>query len=178
MLNAYLTFEAMIDHGYEFSCVCCGYHPKVLIHDLTKKSRLQIWSRKSPCPTCPRGHTTNSRHWPVLVWCAQDILHREWWWGREGDQSFPCACMLWEMGSQHHLYIGPQTRDSRSLHSTEYEKVMKTETGDHNPIPDTPPGWWNSGKCASHSGAPIDPLVEVVTLEESRMTKVWHTVFD
>ncbi len=33
-------------------------------------------------------------------------------------------------------YIGPQTHGSHFLYNTEYEKVTKPETGNHNPIPD------------------------------------------
>jgi len=35
---AYLSFETLVEHDYEFFCMRCGHHPKVLIHDLTKKA--------------------------------------------------------------------------------------------------------------------------------------------
>ena len=37
IINAYLHFEALSDHRYNFNCCVCGYHPKVLIMDLNKK---------------------------------------------------------------------------------------------------------------------------------------------
>ena len=37
ILNAYLHFDALTEHSYEYSCILCGYHPKVLIMDLNKK---------------------------------------------------------------------------------------------------------------------------------------------
>lgn len=35
--NAYLHFEALSDHGYDFFCSRCGYHPSILVWDLCKK---------------------------------------------------------------------------------------------------------------------------------------------
>ena len=38
MSHAYLAFEASTDHDYEFSCHRCGYYPKGLVYDVTKKA--------------------------------------------------------------------------------------------------------------------------------------------
>ena len=35
--DAYLHFEALSDHGYDFFCSRCGYHPSILVWDLCKK---------------------------------------------------------------------------------------------------------------------------------------------
>jgi len=35
--NAYLHFEALTDHSYDFACVLCGYHPPALVLDANKK---------------------------------------------------------------------------------------------------------------------------------------------
>ncbi len=37
VLHAYLHFEALTDHEYNFSCVTCGDHPPVVIMDLHRK---------------------------------------------------------------------------------------------------------------------------------------------
>lgn len=37
ILQAYLSFEALSDHTYTFSCVTCGYHPVSVVMDLHKK---------------------------------------------------------------------------------------------------------------------------------------------
>ena len=37
IFNAYLHFEAMTDHNYQFNCAVCGYHPVTLIMDLNRK---------------------------------------------------------------------------------------------------------------------------------------------
>ncbi|XP_057677447.1 uncharacterized protein LOC130906813 [Corythoichthys intestinalis] len=35
--HAYYHFEALTNHDYSFSCVCCGYYPPVVVMDLHKK---------------------------------------------------------------------------------------------------------------------------------------------
>jgi len=37
VINAYLHFDSLSQHSYEYSCSLCGYHPKILIMDLNKK---------------------------------------------------------------------------------------------------------------------------------------------
>ena len=37
MVNAYLHFDALSDHSYDYNCLLCGYHPTTLIMDLNKK---------------------------------------------------------------------------------------------------------------------------------------------
>ena len=37
VMHGYLHFEAMSSHSYDFSCVCCGDHPPIVIMDLHKK---------------------------------------------------------------------------------------------------------------------------------------------
>ena len=37
LLNAYLHFEALTEHSYDFTCVSCGFHPPVLIADLNRR---------------------------------------------------------------------------------------------------------------------------------------------
>lgn len=36
--KAYLHYEALCDHSYEFNCVVCGYHPSILIWDTFRKA--------------------------------------------------------------------------------------------------------------------------------------------
>ncbi|CAG2238754.1 unnamed protein product [Mytilus edulis] len=38
MEAAYLNFEALCDHEYEFNCILCGYYPKVVIWDTFRKA--------------------------------------------------------------------------------------------------------------------------------------------
>ena len=37
ILKAYLHFDAMSNHSYNFNCVLCGYFPQILIMDLNRK---------------------------------------------------------------------------------------------------------------------------------------------
>ena len=37
VVNAYLHFDALTDHSYDYNCLLCGYHPTTLIMDLNKK---------------------------------------------------------------------------------------------------------------------------------------------
>lgn len=37
ILHAYYHFEALMNHDYSFSCVCCGYYPPIVVMDLHKK---------------------------------------------------------------------------------------------------------------------------------------------
>ncbi len=127
MLNAYLTFEAMIDHGYEFSCVRCGYHPKVLVHDLTKKAVFKFEAGKAPVPEDTKPTVDADQFWSDV---HKDIIARGVVRGGNNPFRVPACYEKWAP------YIGPQTRGSRFLYNTEYEKVTRPETGDHNPVPD------------------------------------------
>jgi hypothetical protein len=42
MLNAYLHFEALSDHEYDFSCHLCGYFPPLLSLDVDKKGVFEL----------------------------------------------------------------------------------------------------------------------------------------
>ena len=37
IINAYLHFDALSDHLYNYNCLLCGFHPTMLIMDLNKK---------------------------------------------------------------------------------------------------------------------------------------------
>jgi len=37
VVNAYLHFDSMSQHDYNFFCILCGYHPTTLIMDLNKR---------------------------------------------------------------------------------------------------------------------------------------------
>ena len=42
MLNAYLHFEALSNHSYDFSCLMCGYFPPLLTLDVDKKGMFEL----------------------------------------------------------------------------------------------------------------------------------------
>ena len=50
VLNVYLHFESLVNHQYEFSCVLCGFHPKIMIMDLNKKISSRCSAEKFELP--------------------------------------------------------------------------------------------------------------------------------
>lgn len=42
VVNAYLASETLVDHQYEYTCIQCGIHPPVLVHDVTKKAAFKF----------------------------------------------------------------------------------------------------------------------------------------
>ena len=40
--NAYLHFEALTDHTYDFACVLCGYNPTALVLYANKKGAFDL----------------------------------------------------------------------------------------------------------------------------------------
>ena len=47
VMHGYLHFEAMSSHSYDFSCVCCGDHPPIVIMDLHKKGAFHQTGKKN-----------------------------------------------------------------------------------------------------------------------------------
>ena len=41
IVNAYLYFECLSQHDYDYYCVLCGYHPTILIMDLNRKIKFK-----------------------------------------------------------------------------------------------------------------------------------------
>ena len=46
VLNAYLHFDVLSEHSYDYSCVLCGFHPQVLIMDLNRKIAFRCAAEK------------------------------------------------------------------------------------------------------------------------------------
>ena len=40
--NAYLHYEALCDHKYDYFCVLCGHHPAFLVTDADKKGMFDL----------------------------------------------------------------------------------------------------------------------------------------
>ena len=49
ILHAYLHFEALTNHNYSYSCVCCGYHPPVVVMDLHKNGVFNLPGKSQSC---------------------------------------------------------------------------------------------------------------------------------
>jgi len=55
VLHAYIHFEALTNHDYMYSCINCGYYPKVVIMDLHKKGEFSVPCKLLYC-TAPRNY--------------------------------------------------------------------------------------------------------------------------
>lgn len=44
--HAYLHFEALTHHDYNFSCLKCGHHPPVVVMDLHRKGVFSMPGKK------------------------------------------------------------------------------------------------------------------------------------
>ena len=42
---AYLHFESLSDHSYEYNCHVCGYHPSIMIYDTFRKASFKYSSK-------------------------------------------------------------------------------------------------------------------------------------
>ena len=125
--NAYLAFEATVAHDYTFSCVRCGHHPSVLIHDLTKKAVFRYDASNLSPPECNTPVVDADEFWANI---QKEIVARCLIRGKANPFQVHPSYHQWAP------YIGPQTRKNRLLYNTEYLKVHHTEPEDHEPIPE------------------------------------------
>lgn len=67
ILQAYLSFEALSDHTYTFSCLTCGYHPVSVVKDLHKKGvfGMPVSSIEEP-PEDFDGHVNAENFWKLV----------------------------------------------------------------------------------------------------------------
>ncbi|XDV11852.1 hypothetical protein PO909_000657 [Leuciscus waleckii] len=110
LIHGYLHFEALTDHDYNFSCVCCGHHPPVVVMDLHKSCvfSLAVSELEDP-PDGFDGEVDIDEFWDSL--CLERIAR--------GFVPKP---------TYHHWapWIGPYTRKSNKVLNTEHEKVHTT----------------------------------------------------
>ncbi|KTF79584.1 hypothetical protein cypCar_00045591, partial [Cyprinus carpio] len=68
VLHAYLHFEALTGHEYEYSCVTCGDHPPIVIMDLHRKGvfNMSLSDIKLP-PKDFNGHMDMDDFWDKLA---------------------------------------------------------------------------------------------------------------
>lgn len=45
--NAYLHYEALCKHQYDYFCVLCGYYPTFLVTDADKKGMFDLSGKKT-----------------------------------------------------------------------------------------------------------------------------------
>ena len=125
MTCAYLAFEACSGHDYGFTCNRCGFYPKCLIYDLTKKAVFDFaFSEVSP-PQNPSETVDAEKFWGDL---RSEIVSR----CSEGGRTVKIKpnYTFWAP------YIGPNTRKDNNLYNTEYEKITSPDPEESEPVPE------------------------------------------
>lgn len=118
VVNAYLHFDSLNQHDYNFFCILCGYHPTTLIMDLNKK--VSFACDKSQLEL-PEEYDQNDA----------DYVDCEYFWEKVElamlMRGFPRRTVP-EFEVQTHLlswspFIGRMTRKNDLLLNTEHRKV-------------------------------------------------------
>ncbi|XP_049339463.1 uncharacterized protein LOC125804568 [Astyanax mexicanus] len=116
ILHAYLSFEALSDLTYTYSCVSCGYHPATVVMDLHKKGvfSMPVSSIEEP-PQNFDGKVNAKDFWEMV---SLEMISR-------GFVQSPKANPFVVHPSYHNWapWIGPHTRGSDFVLNTEYKKV-------------------------------------------------------
>ena len=120
IFNAYLHFDALSNHRYDYACVICDYHPKIIMMDLNRKITFR-------CPAknlqVPEDYEVNADD--------QDETNAEDFWRRVELsmvlRDFPERNFRTFLWSLHYLLgrrtLGKKTRKSKNILNTEHCKV-------------------------------------------------------
>ncbi|KAA8585590.1 hypothetical protein FQN60_004284, partial [Etheostoma spectabile] len=116
ILQAYLSFEGLSDHDYQYACISCGYHPAVVVMDLHKKGVFSMPVSEIPNPPQHYNGEVNARSFWEAV--TMEVIIR-------GLYPPGCRNPFVVKPTYHNWspWIGPQTRRSDILINTESEKV-------------------------------------------------------
>ena len=107
MLNAYLAFESLSSHTYDFFCFICGHHPAALIYDATKKPLFRMSLDDMKVPSYPRPTVDAVSFWSD---CTEDHLLPML------DPSYkPTIKPSYDYWAP---YVGPHSRSGSHLYST------------------------------------------------------------
>ncbi|XP_048010469.1 uncharacterized protein LOC125244425 [Megalobrama amblycephala] len=116
VLHAYLHFEALTGHEYEYSCVTCGDHPPIVIMDLHRKGAFNMsLSDIKPPPKDFNGHMDMDDFWDKL---ALQMIGRGFV-KKQSDNPFT-------VHPNYHCWapwIGRNTRKSSQCLNTEFQKI-------------------------------------------------------
>ncbi|XP_076037419.1 uncharacterized protein LOC143022898 isoform X2 [Oratosquilla oratoria] len=125
--NAYFAFESLQRHDYGFYCVMCGHHPKVLIHDLTKKAVFDYEVSSVKPPDDPEQEVDVEDFWGAV---SKEMIAR----GIVRDQPNPFKV---KPGYKNWApFMGKCTRGGRKMYNTEYMKVSQVDDDDNSPVPE------------------------------------------
>ncbi|XP_027881589.1 uncharacterized protein LOC114149740 isoform X2 [Xiphophorus couchianus] len=116
ILQAYLSFEGLSDHDYQYSCISCGYHPAVVVMERHKKGVFSMPVSEIPNPPQHYNGKVNARSFWEAV--TMEVISRGLYpSGRKNPFVVKATYHNWSP------WIGPQTRRSDILMNTESEKV-------------------------------------------------------
>ncbi|XP_043952543.1 uncharacterized protein LOC122819687 isoform X2 [Gambusia affinis] len=117
ILQAYLSFEGLSDHDYQYSCISCGYHPAVVVMERHKKGVFSMPVGEIPNPPQHYNGEVNARSFWEAV--TMEVISR-------GLYPPGCRNPFVVKPTYHNWspWIGPQTRRSDILINTESEKVL------------------------------------------------------
>ncbi|XP_027881588.1 uncharacterized protein LOC114149740 isoform X1 [Xiphophorus couchianus] len=150
ILQAYLSFEGLSDHDYQYSCISCGYHPAVVVMERHKKGVFSMPVSEIPNPPQHYNGKVNARSFWEAV--TMEVISRGLYPCKSGvystekletfcAPSYSCINVPQKMSPLHFSagrknpfvvkatyhnwspWIGPQTRRSDILMNTESEKV-------------------------------------------------------
>ncbi|XP_026060080.1 uncharacterized protein LOC113044317 isoform X3 [Carassius auratus] len=126
VLHAYLHFEALSSHVYSYTCINCGYYPKVVIMDLHKKGVFSIpFSEIATPPSDFKGDTNIVSFWESVT---MEMIGRGFL--SSGRKNPFVVCPSYDCWAP---WIGPNTRKSDIVLNTEHAKLQKTKSCD---VPD------------------------------------------
>ncbi|KAI2666697.1 HMG domain-containing protein 3 [Labeo rohita] len=178
VLCAYLHFEALTDHDYQFSCFNCGFRPSVVIMDAHRKGvfSMPVISEIEEPPADFDGQVDVETFWNSL---RLEIIAR-------GGNCNPFAVKP----SFHHwaAWIGQNTRKCDLILNTEWEKVHSSNPNPASELPITEERLIDElmklklcGSCGLNTkGSKMDLIMRLRSEMQSRSSydkifqKVWH----
>lgn len=124
VLNAFLHFDALSDHSYDFHCLICGYHPSILIMDLNRKISFRCPMSELELPD-KYDREEADRVECEQFWEKVELgMVMRGFSDREVEQLKVRPNLLnWAP------YIGKETRASNSIYNTEHRKI-KADDGE------------------------------------------------
>ncbi|XP_071359017.1 uncharacterized protein [Trachinotus anak] len=120
VLQAYLHFEALTDHDYQYSCVTCGDYPPVVIMDFLKKGAVHLSeSDLTQPPEDFNGEVDMKHFWEALSMerIAQGFVKSQ----QNNPLAVPPTFHFWAP------WIGKNTRHSNNVLNKEFEKVCSSK---------------------------------------------------
>ncbi|XP_039594320.1 uncharacterized protein LOC120516601 isoform X2 [Polypterus senegalus] len=115
LLHAYLQFEALTKHEYEYSCINCGFHPPVVIIGHHKKGFFSLPVDEVSEPDGYNGIVDMQDFWEFI---SLDIISHGFSNVKEEN-----LFVFQPKFSRWAPWIGPKTRKAHLVLNTEWDKI-------------------------------------------------------